>query len=817
MEEQGKKPSVEEILNEIRSKRQRTMAEASSDQPSPQIKPALQPKEPVLSEEKTDIELQRDKEREAEQIHRRDELIRSAKAAKENEKNLFNPPRFNELDRIADNEASRSFIENYFSSPQKEHESMVGEADDTKTDVSLTEIRSSEDEEEAALQQEEQPPEEFARPYTENTASQENVDAPAPETNEEDPDPESGASEDHEIPSLKENRLNKIKEFVLAHEDEDTGQFVFEEDEETDSAAEEDGVAGEEITEYNSDEEASSVKADIDSVYSRLIVRFLILLVPTLFSLYLTFAPALSLPLSETLNVSVQPMIVAFITVVLLTLSSLVSLSVLSEGFRGLFHLKANSDSILALATSAALIQNVAAFTDPSSLAQGKIHLYSAVVITGLLFNTLGKITMIKRVRHNFRFISSPDEKYGNVLITDHRLTTAIQETTGYQVSAVCIQKKASFVTRFLSHSYSSDPSDRISKWLSLLFLLGAFVIGGMIYYTTRSGLIALSSFTATLVISAPLTSLLVSNLPLYSECRKLFRWGATISGYSAVSEIEKADSAVLRDFDLLPAGSVTIHGIKTFGDRPIDQTILYTVSAMHFLQNSLTDVLMQIIEGNKSYLKNVESAVYTDDGGIEAWIASHRVHIGVREQFKVHDIDVPSRDFEEKYCKKGRQAFYVAVNGEIAAMIVISYKPRKDIVNAVRKLCKLGITIFVTTTDPNLSDDLLTDLYDLKPGQIEMLPAALSHAIDKYDAAADSRIVHKGSFESFAWAMCRAIRLKWNIDIGTVIQTVGSVGGFALAVLLSLMSGVGQLDSGALLLYQFSWLVLIVSVQRII
>ena len=70
---------------------------------------------------------------------------------------------------------------------------------------------------------------------------------------------------------------------------------------------------------------------------------------------------------------------------------------------------------------------------------------------------------------------------------------------------------------------------------------------------------------TAT-VLSAPLTSTIAANLPLYLLSRRLIPAGAMVSGYSAVDTFSRTEAVVLDAKDLTEVGRATVDGVVGFG-----------------------------------------------------------------------------------------------------------------------------------------------------------------------------------------------------------------------------------------------------------
>ena len=112
------------------------------------------------------------------------------------------------------------------------------------------------------------------------------------------------------------------------------------------------------------------------------------------------------------------------------------------------------------------------------------------------------------------------------------------------------------------------------------------------------------------------------------------------VSGYRAIEELSDINAVVVSASDLFPKGSVMLHGIKTFGQRRIDEAILDAASVVCSCETTLADIFLQVIEGKQDILKPVDSVVYEDGMGLSAWVDSKRVLIGNRELMLNHGVE---------------------------------------------------------------------------------------------------------------------------------------------------------------------------------
>lgn len=99
---------------------------------------------------------------------------------------------------------------------------------------------------------------------------------------------------------------------------------------------------------------------------------------------------------------------------------------------------------------------------------------------------------------------------------------------------------------------------------------------------------------------------------------------------------------------------------------------------------------------------------------------------IGSHELMRNHDIDCPSRDFEMRYTRDGRQVLYIANSGELSAMFVVSYNADPETADALSELERRGVSIALYTTDPNITSELVAAAFGVRRTSVRVLPAKI-------------------------------------------------------------------------------------------
>lgn len=82
------------------------------------------------------------------------------------------------------------------------------------------------------------------------------------------------------------------------------------------------------------------------------------------------------------------------------------------SGLTPLTHFKGNSDTAVALAAVASVIQTVVSFFCLYGVTGFDINYYTVIVLVAFFANNLGKLLMVLRVKENFKFTAADGQRY---------------------------------------------------------------------------------------------------------------------------------------------------------------------------------------------------------------------------------------------------------------------------------------------------------------------------------------------------------------------------------------------------------------------
>ena len=489
-------------------------------------------------------------------------------------------------------------------------------------------------------------------------------------------------------------------------------------------------------------------------------------------------------------------------------------------GLKALFTAKTSSDSGVAIAAAAALVQTVSAIFFRDRLAEGGLHLY-AMVVSGLLFlNTAGKLTLIRRIHSNFRFLASREDKYAVRLFDDYNTSLKMTKDCVAEKPLIAYQCRTGFLKRFLELSYLPDPSESASQTLAPLGLLASLCLCVACLLITKDVPSSIGAFTAACTASVAAANMLSVNLPVSNMCKTIRRAGGMAVGYEAVERLGDVNAVIADAGELFPTGTVKLDGIKTFGARVFSEEAIMAASAlMREVGGPLTGVFDQVISENEDVLPQVEKFTYESGAGVVGRVDGRTVYIGNRGLLINHRLEAPSREEETQYASGSKNLIYIAVDAQVAALLVLSYAADRRRKNELQRLEDSGISVLVRTTDPNVTVALVSRLFGIDSASVGILDGPLGETaqslIGETVPRADALAATKGRMESLMSLVAACVEQKRTAGILVAIQTTAAILGFVLVAALSCFNSVSTLSALILFVYQLFFVAVLTILPR--
>ncbi|MDD3193108.1 MAG: hypothetical protein PHE47_04550 [Oscillospiraceae bacterium] len=565
----------------------------------------------------------------------------------------------------------------------------------------------------------------------------------------------------------------------------------------------------EDIDDFRTPADIAPIRHDLQSALFSLSVRLAVVAVLFAGSLYLALAQLAGAPLPPFMDLESQPQLYMIVNLALVIIAALTCNTTVGGGLASLLTLHADSDSLAALAVISTIGQGVAVAAFPQKLQEQSLGLFFVAAILGLFCNVWGKRTIISRIEGNFRIVSSERPKKAVLFLKNKELARELSRGMDLNPPNLVYASKTGFLTRFLEQSYEPDNSEGLFRVIAPVVTLCSLIVGGASYYLTRDIFTALTAFSAVVCVASPITATLYANYPLLRAQKALSKEGAQLTGFEAVDTFSMVNGVTVDASELFPSDNVLLHNIKMFEKRRIDEAILDASSALCSFDGTIKSVFMKIIQGKMEMLKKVENLVYEEGMGLSAWVDGKRVLIGNSALMRHHEIYTPSADYEAKYRVGGRDLIYLSNSGELTAMFVVSYQPDPQIAQALYALERKGIGLIVRSTDPNLTEEKIAQVYDLPGEMVHVIPAKLHSDFDIMTGRKDTApagLSFTGSVVSLFHGVTASVSIKSAIGLGTVMQIVGILLGYGIMTVFALLGGMQNVNGLAVIAFQLLW-----------
>ena len=616
-------------------------------------------------------------------------------------------------------------------------------------------------------------------------------------------------------PKTEKKKNNKASEAKKAIKKKTKMLKLFSDDEDFDIDDIDSNGENREIEEYSSKNDEREIRSEINNNYRKLTFRSIIVAIGLVFSITLDILVGV---ISETfMNMPFGWLLVAFLNAIILCVCVVACYVPIINGLIPLRHFKANSDTSLAVASFAGILQAFVSFFSPQSFINGYLHYYTTLVILGLLLNCIGRMLIITRVHDNFKFIMKNPELYAGKIYTDERNAKRMFMGAPLNKPLIAYRKKTKFLSNFLQLSYAPDPSENIASKIAPITSVVA-IVAGLLYAFIGGGVAeGASAFVLFAIILTPVCQLVAVNLPIKKLCSAVVKKGSMVTSYESVKQFCDTNAIIVDANDLYPSGTVTMSGIKTFSGSKVDDAIRGAAAVMFAVKAPMSSMFDNIIKSKRDTLPHVESVIYEDGLGLVGWVAGQRILLGNRRLLEAHGIKVPSVEYEKKYTDKSKQAVYLSLGGELVAMFIVTYKGSSYIAEELRNLEQNGVTILVRTIDSNITQDRIAEDFGVFYRSVKILPTGLGNITkemtDTPDEETRAYIATKGGIQSFARAISGCIRIKSNVTLSIFLQMAGIILGFVLVGVITFISGIARLNILELLImYVFCIIVGIVA-----
>ncbi len=562
------------------------------------------------------------------------------------------------------------------------------------------------------------------------------------------------------------------------------------------------------VDDYTCIEDEEAVRYDLDVSLKGVSKRLGLTIIAFVLSFLVTGLPSLGVDLFGFISPSENLTGFLIANAIVLGFGLIVNIASFFRGLISLITFKPDCDSPLSIATLLVVLQSVFAFVPEFSASADIVPFYTAGLFFAYILSLIGKKSMVARIKSNFRFVATTSLKQ-SCFVADETFGEMLENDDFIGVPYVATSKGAIDLQDYLKNSYCEDPSDNFLRIFSPISLVATIVTFVFAYFTTKDISIAFSYACAVAILATPASAIISVNAPIKKAAMQFRQKDGLFSGYNAVNEFSDIDCVAISSEDLFPAGSVELKSIRAIGDVSIEDIILKSASLGVAAGGPLADVFDKIIDGRRKMLSEVSDMVYEDGFGLTGKVDGKTVRIGNRnfmEAYAISGLCDDSIDIDAK--AKGMFIVYTAIDDEVCGIFALKYKSiDPDIEDAIYDLLSNDITIAVKTNDPNITAELVQDVFDVPKEYILIMEAHIAERFDEITRPSkkgDSLLAYGGRFATFAQLIVACKKLQTKISVATIIQIIFTILGFGFCMFNAVMNkGFDYISISYVVLYQ--------------
>ena len=371
----------------------------------------------------------------------------------------------------------------------------------------------------------------------------------------------------------------------------------------------------------------------------------------------------------------------------------------------------------------------------------------------------------------------------------------------GVSVTAVGACKQKGRIKGFYHITHRPDPVQTSGSVLLPLLLSACTVLAGVVCIGGGRMEEFLRVWSVLLSAAVPAGLPLWGTLSVYCLNRRLGRSGCAVGGYAGARVVCDSQRMVVTDNDVFPPGTVSLNGLKTYGEE-IGKVVAYAATAARAAGSQLQPIFDQLLSGEGGTCCPWEDLRFYEEGGVGITIRGESVTMGSEYFMKKHRVRLP----QELKVKTG---VFLAVDGQLIAIFAIKYQPSRNVEWALRALRRNRIEPVLAVRSGNITPGLLKRKFgvNVKPVYPDVSTRLALSALSGEAAPQANALLYREGLMPFAETVIGSRRCCRMVRRSAVLGWLGSLCGLLLSYYLTSAAAYGALSAGYVLVFMLLWL----------
>ncbi|MGN1026227.1 MAG: hypothetical protein ACI4P4_07470 [Faecousia sp.] len=353
------------------------------------------------------------------------------------------------------------------------------------------------------------------------------------------------------------------------------------------------------------------------------------------------------------------------------------------------------------------------------------------------------------------------------------------------------------------TYNKSSGPEKLqcVYAFISLIASLGISTLAGLLHGPSM----AVQILSTSLLVAVPASFFISLTRPAALLERRLHMVGSVICGWQGVKKLCGKAVIPLRDEDLFPEGSAKLNGVKFYGERTPDEIVSFTTSLIVEAGGGLVNVFRTLLASRGGREYPVEEFRNYGDGGIGGIIQGEPVLLGTLDFMQDMGVHIPDGTMVN-------QAVYAAIDGELSAVVAISYaKMRSSAAGLVSLIGCRRLTPVMLTRDFMLTESFLRSKFSVRTRKMVFPDQQTRDALAAIQADPEADVLAlttRQDLASYIYAITGSSALRTASRLGAAVHLLGGIVGIAIMLVIAYLGSTQLLTPINILLYQLVWMI---------
>lgn len=309
-------------------------------------------------------------------------------------------------------------------------------------------------------------------------------------------------------------------------------------------------------------------------------------------------------------------------------------------------------------------------------------------------------------------------------------------------------------------------------------------------------------SFSCILSVAAPMCLLLSSSAGAKSLGKKLYTSGSLLINASKAGKLARCRSAVLRDADLFPAGTVSITGMKAADRQSVEELLGCTASLLQEVGGGLGKCFVDFARQQYIVPNKARELRFFDTRGICATVSGRYVQVGTANYLTRSGIQI---DFGQKV----KNNIFIAINSQFAGVFSLRYKAQPAVYSAFGLLKQCHVRPVLALRDMFQTQNQIESLFELRRNSTYQpgLEARLDYSDNAFGRDEETlALLFRDGLMPLSETISAAKKWKRSARWGCTLGTICALCGMMIMTFLAGKGAFSSADPCNILLYLLLW-----------